>query len=337
MKSHRFVETARAVFSGGRGGDGCRSFRREAGVPRGGPDGGDGGRGGHVILRTDRNTDSLITLYYNPRQRAGHGVPGRGQRMAGRNGRDIIIAVPCGTEVLDEATGERLADLVSHGQETVIARGGRGGLGNCHFTTSTHQAPTEYTEGEPGEERAARLVLKIIADAGLVGFPNAGKSTLLSVISHARPKIASYPFTTLHPVVGTVRRAPHTDLTVVDIPGLIQGAHHGAGLGHAFLRHVERTRLLVLVLDMAGADGRHPADDYAVLLDELQRHNPELARRPALLVANKMDLPEAGGLLREFIKRTKQRPLEISARNREGLDALIAALFSALAPTAALT
>lgn len=329
MKSHKFVETARAVFIAGRGGNGSFSFRREAGVPRGGPDGGDGGRGGHVILRADRNVDTLITLYYNPSQRAGDGIPGRGKQMTGRNGRDIVIAVPCGTEVLDDDTGERLADMIAHDEQVIIARGGRGGLGNCHFTTATHQAPTEHTEGEPGEEKKVRLTLKIIADVGLIGFPNAGKSTLLSVISHAHPKIASYPFTTLHPVVGTLSGEPGATLTVVDIPGLIQGAHRGAGLGHDFLRHVERTRFLILVVDMAGTDGRHPADDYAVLLDELKRHNPDLVQRPSLLVANKMDLPEAAANLPEFIKRTGQQPLPISAMKREGLDALKKALFAA--------
>ncbi len=332
MKSHKFVETAKAVFIGGRGGNGCLSFRREAGVPRGGPDGGDGGRGGHVILRADRNVDSLITLYYNPYRRAENGIHGKGKQMYGRNGKDIVISVPRGTEILDETTGERLADIIANDEEVIIAHGGRGGLGNCHFTTSTHQAPTEHTEGAPGEELKVRLVLKIIADVGLIGFPNAGKSTLLSVISHAKPKIASYPFTTLNPIVGTLRFEPHTDLTVVDIPGLIKGAHRGAGLGHAFLRHVERTRFLILIIDMAGTDGRHPAEDYTILLDELVRHNPELVRRPLLLVANKMDLPEAAEYLPEFIQRTGQQPLPISAMKKEGLDALKKALFTALFP-----
>lgn len=330
MKSHKFVETAKAVFIAGRGGNGCLSFRREACVPRGGPDGGDGGRGGHIILRADRNVDSLIALYYRPIRRAEPGGHGKGKEQTGRNGKDIILAVPCGTEILDEATGARLADLVAHDEQAIIVRGGRGGLGNCHFTTATHRAPEEHTAGEPGEEKRVRLVLKIIADAGLIGFPNAGKSTLLSVISHAHPKIAAYPFTTLTPIVGTLRFEPHSDLSVVDIPGLIKGAHRGAGLGHEFLRHVERTRFLLLVLDMAGTEGRHPADDYAVLLDEMTRHNPELVNRPALLVANKMDLPEAETYFTEFVQRTGKRPLKISAKNREGLEALKQALFDAL-------
>ncbi len=332
MKSHKFVESAKAVFIGGRGGNGCRSFRREAGVPRGGPDGGDGGRGGHVILRADRNVDSLISLYYNPHRRAADGGHGMGQRMHGRNGQNILIAVPRGTEILDDATGERLADLVAHDEEVIIAHGGRGGLGNCHFTTATYQAPTEYTEGAPGDEKKARLLLKIIADVGLIGFPNAGKSTLLSVISQAKPKIASYPFTTLNPIIGTMLFEPHATLTVVDIPGLIKGAHRGAGLGHNFLQHVERTRFLVLIIDMAGTDGRHPADDYAVLLDELRRHNPDLVRRPLLLVANKMDLPEAADYLPEFIQRTGQQPLPISAMKQDGLEVLKKNLFDALIP-----
>jgi GTP-binding protein len=330
VKSRKFVETATALCSAGRGGNGCLSFRREAGVPRGGPDGGDGGRGGHVILRADRNAASLVNLYYNPACRAEDGVHGKGKQMTGRNGRDLVVTVPCGTEVWNQADGALLADLVAHGQEVIIARGGRGGLGNCHFTTATHQAPREHTAGEPGEEIKIKLVLKTIADIGLIGFPNAGKSTLLSALTAARPKIAAYPFTTLNPMVGALDCAPHPNLTVVDIPGLIKDAHRGVGLGHEFLRHVERTRLLILLVDMAGVDGRHPADDYAVLMDELNRHNPDLPRRPTLLVANKMDLPEAAGNLREFRRRTGKRPLPISAKDRQGLDKLKQALIVAL-------
>jgi len=330
VKSHKFVETAKASLIGGRGGNGCVNFRREKGVPRGGPDGGDGGRGGHVLIQTDRNTDSLIALYYQPCRRAEDGGHGKGKQQTGRNGKDILILVPCGTEIRDEANRELLADLVAHGELFIIARGGRGGLGNCHFTTSTHQTPREHTAGEPGEEKTVRLDLKIVADVGLIGYPNAGKSTLLSVISHAHPKIAAYPFTTLNPIIGTLRFEPYTDITVVDIPGLIQGAHRGAGLGHAFLRHVERTRFLVLIIDMAGTDGRHPADDYAILMDELGRHSADLIRRPALVVANKMDLPAAAGYLPEFVQRTGIQPLAISAKNREGLETLKQALFDAM-------
>ncbi len=330
MKSHKFVETARAVFIAGRGGNGCLSFRREANVPRGGPDGGDGGRGGHVILRADRNVNSLVALYFHPRRRAEDGGHGKGKQQTGRNGKDTVIAVPCGTEILDETTGARLADLVAHAEQAIIVRGGRGGLGNCHFATATHRAPREHTDGEPGGEKKIRLVLKVIADAGLIGFPNAGKSTLLGALSHAHPKIAAYPFTTLAPSVGILRFEPQAAITVVDIPGLIQGAHRGAGLGHEFLRHVERTRFLILILDMAGTDGRHPADDYAILLDELARHNPDLVKRPALIAANKMDLPEAENYFAEFVRRTGQQPLKISAKNRAGLAALKQALFDAL-------
>jgi len=330
VKSHKFVERAKATLIGGHGGNGCRSFRREKFVPRGGPDGGNGGRGGHVIIQADRNTDSLITLYYHPLQHAQDGNHGKGKQQTGRTGQDLLIRVPCGTEIRDEPTGKLLADLIAHAEQIVIARGGQGGLGNCRFKTHTHQAPHEHTDGEPGEEKKVRLDLKIIADVGLIGFPNAGKSTLLGAISHAHPKIASYPFTTLNPIIGILCSELHTDITIVDIPGLIKGAYRGDGLGHAFLRHVERTRFLIFVIDMAGTDNRHPADDYAILMNELELHSPDLIRRPALIVANKMDLLPAVSYLPEFIQRTGQKPLAISAKNGEGLQAVKQTLFDTL-------
>lgn len=324
MKGHRFIETAKATLSAGKGGNGCCSFRREKYVPMGGPSGGDGGRGGNIILRADKDVDSLLAFYYRPEQRAPDGGHGRGKKMHGKNGADLMLNVPCGTVVSGYESGEILADLTSEGDQIIIVRGGKGGLGNVHWLTSTHRGPTEHTPGAEGETRTLKLDLKIVADIGLIGFPNAGKSTLISVISHAHPKVAPYPFTTLYPVIGTVKGDSfgETEFKVVDIPGLIKNAHTGAGLGHEFLRHVERTRALVFIVDMAGTDGRHPADDFLTLRDELERYKPELRERPALIAANKMDVPESAKLLKEFIKRTRSKPIPISALNGEGIDEL---------------
>ncbi len=323
LKSHKFVDSAAARVVAGAGGDGCASFRREKFVPRGGPDGGDGGRGGHVFAEADRNVDSLIALYFQPLQRAGDGEPGRGKQQHGRNGRDLTIKVPCGTEVRDLDADASMGALLEDGARLQVAAGGRGGLGNCHWKTSTHQAPREHTSGAPGETRQIRFDLKIIADIGLIGFPNAGKSTLLGKISHAHPRIAAYPFTTLNPVIGTVKyEAAYRELRVVDIPGLIPGAHAGAGLGTAFLRHVERARALLLVLDMAGTEGRSPADDCRNLLEELRLYRADLLQRPMLVAANKMDLPEAAANLGEFRRLTGRQPIPISARAGSGLAEL---------------
>lgn len=326
MKSHVFVDAARALVSAGKGGDGCCGFRREKFVPYGGPDGGDGGRGGHVFARADAHTDSLVALYYQPHQRAQPGGYGRGRQQHGADGDDLTLVVPCGTAIWDDATGERVGELLRPGDTVRLARGGKGGLGNCHWKTSTHQAPTEFTRGEPGEERTLRFELKLIADVGLIGFPNAGKSTLLGALTPAHPKVAPYPFTTLHPALGVLRFDPACELKLVDIPGLIAGAHAGAGLGHAFLRHVERTALLLYVLDMAGADGRNPTDDYLALRRELRLHQAGLSRRPSLIVANKMDAPEAAAHLAEFTRRTRRRPIPVCAVLGEGLPALKQAL-----------
>lgn len=322
MKSHRFVDSVTFTATAGRGGNGSFSFRREKYVPRGGPDGGDGGRGGHVILQADHDVDSLIALYYHPRQRAEEGGAGRGQQMHGRNGRDLIIRVPCGTEIRGTDTGAVLGELLEHGATLTVAEGGKGGLGNCHWKTSSHQTPLEHTNGVPGEEKKLRLDLKLIADAGLIGFPNAGKSTLLSRLTPAHPKIAPYPFTTLNPIIGTLVFDDTSRVKIVDVPGLISGAHAGAGLGHTFLRHVERTRLLLFVIDMSGADGRRPADDYRILRQELKLHRPDLAQRPRLIIANKMDLPEAQDHFREFKRQTRTKPLPVSGLTGDGLEAL---------------
>ncbi len=322
MKSRTFVDTVTIYVTAGNGGNGCVGFRREKFVPKGGPDGGDGGRGGHVILRADRDVDSLIRLSYAPHQRARHGGHGRGKRCHGRNGEDLIAKVPCGTEVHDAETGELLHDLIAHGDEVSAATGGKGGNGNCHWATSTHQAPMEHTDGEEGQVATLRLELKIVADVGLVGFPNAGKSSLLTALSDAHPKIGAYPFTTLNPIIGTLIFDDYTRMTMADIPGLIEGAHEGVGLGHAFLRHIERASYLVFVVDMAGVDGRRPHEDYLHLREELELHRADLLERPCLVVANKMDAAEAQDHLVTFRKKTRTQPLLVSALDGTGLPEL---------------
>ncbi len=297
----------------GKGGDGSSSFRREACVPEGGPDGGDGGRGGHVIFCGSHDVDSLIALYFAPLLFAEDGVAGRGQKMYGRAGNDLYVPVPCGTSVFDAETGALVADVVEDGQEVIIAQGGKGGLGNVHFKTSTHQVPTEHTPGELGEEFRLKLELKTIADAGLLGFPNAGKSSLLACVSEARPKIASYPFTTLNPIVGTIRYPDFSQLRVADVPGIIEGAASGVGLGIDFLKHIARSRVLVYVIDMAGTDNRKPWDDYLTLRREIEQHDAALLERPALVLANKMDADEAIANLPRFVKKTGVSPLPLSA------------------------
>ncbi len=336
LKSRRFVDSVAVRVAAGAGGDGCASSRREKFVPRGGPDGGDGGRGGHVFAEADRNVDSLVALYFQPQQRAGDGEHGRGKQQYGRNGRDLTIKVPCGTEIRDLESETLIGTLLEDGARLQIAAGGRGGLGNCHWKTSTHQAPREHTSGASGEARQLRFDLKIIADIGLIGFPNAGKSTLIGKISHAHPRIAAYPFTTLNPVIGTVKyEEGYRELRVVDIPGLIPGAHAGAGLGTDFLRHVERARALLLVLDMAGTEGRPPADDYRNLLEELRLYRADLLQRPRLVAANKMDLPEAAANLAEFQSATGIQPLPISARAATGLAELKQAMQALIWPRSA--
>lgn len=322
VKSRQFVDRVTVHAQAGRGGNGCVSFRREKYIPRGGPDGGDGGDGGNIIFEADRNTDSLVSLFYAPHLRGGRGEHGKGKKLHGKNGKELLFKVPFGTIVRDAVTGEILADLVQEGASVIAARGGKGGLGNCHWLTSQHRAPREHTDGEPGEEKMLRLDLKVAVQVGMVGFPNAGKSLLLTAISHAHPRVGAYPFTTLHPIVGTIVFDDYTSLRIADIPGLIAGAHDGAGLGHSFLRHIERASTLLYVIDMAGVDTRKPWDDYATLRRELKLHDPQLLTRRCAIAANKMDLPDAKRNLREFRARTGTRPIPVSALVGEGIDRL---------------
>lgn len=282
-----FVDFARIHVKAGRGGNGCCSFRREKNVPRGGPDGGHGGDGGHVVLQVDPGKRTLLDFQFQHLYRARNGTHGLGKDMHGRNAPDLVIGVPPGTIVKDRETGSVISDMVGEDQTLVIARGGNGGRGNSAFATSTNRAPRRWEEGHPGEERLLELELKLIADVGLVGHPNAGKSTLLSRLSAVRPKIADYPFTTLEPNLGIVKLGEYDRFVMADIPGLIEGAHEGKGLGHQFLRHIERTRILVFLLDASQPD---PLHDYEVLVSELREFNSVLLSRPALVVFSKLDL-----------------------------------------------
>lgn len=320
-----FYDTARIYVKGGDGGNGIVAFRREKYVPEGGPSGGDGGRGGNVILVADPGLRTLVDYRYKRHYKAERGEHGQGKNMHGQNAEDIRLRVPVGTVVRDSETGEILADLVEPGQEVIVARGGRGGRGNARFVSAQNRVPTLAENGEPGEERWIELELKLLADVGLVGFPNVGKSTLISRVSGAKPKIANYPFTTLAPNLGVVTLGEGKSFVVADIPGLIEGAHEGAGLGHAFLRHTERTRLLIHVLDIAGSEGRDPVRDFTIINQELALYSPTLAERPQVVAANKMDLPEAAANL-ERLKAAISANYEIfpiSAVTGEGVQALM--------------
>ena len=324
-----FLDEARIYVKAGDGGNGCLAFRREKYVPRGGPSGGDGGRGGDVTLVSSEHLNTLLHLSYNPEHKAQRGRHGEGSNRSGAEGRSIEVQVPVGTVVYDEATGEKLHDFTQDGERFLVARGGRGGRGNQHFATSTHQAPTEHEPGKPGEEYRLRLELKLLADVGLVGFPNAGKSTLISRISAARPKIADYPFTTLEPNLGVVKLADSRSFVVADIPGLIAGAHLGAGLGIQFLRHVERTRLLVHLVDVSETTGRDPVQDFHVILQELASFSEELAAKPMFLLASKIDAAQnpARVAALEDVARERGLPLfRISSVTGEGLEPLIYAM-----------
>ncbi|MDR0993649.1 MAG: GTPase ObgE [Verrucomicrobiota bacterium] len=332
MKPITFVDRVRIQAFAGNGGHGVATFLRAKFVPHGGPDGGDGGHGGSVYLKASKDVASLLDLHFAPIVKAGHGEKGRGQQQYGRGGADKIVLVPLGTEVVDAETEEFVGEVLADGDLLKIAQGGKGGLGNLHFKTSTHQAPTEFTEGTPGEIKTLRLTMKTVADVGLVGYPNAGKSTLLSQLSAARPKVASYPFTTLHPQVGTVMFDPVHTLRVADVPGLLKDAHKGVGLGHHFLRHIERTRFLLFVLDMAGTDGRNPTEDFLNLREELRLYNPELDNCPYRVLANKMDETASKKNLAAFKRRTKEKPIEMSAVLGEGVEEVKTCLFETFFP-----
>lgn len=318
-----FIDHAKIFVKGGDGGNGCVAFRREKYVPLGGPAGGDGGRGGNVIFIADEGMSTLMDFQYRKHFKANRGQHGLGKNQHGARGDDLVVRVPVGTVVIDDDSGETIADLTADGQEAVIARGGRGGRGNARFATAIHKAPSMAENGEPGEERWIRLELKLLADVGLVGFPNAGKSTLISRVSAARPKIADYPFTTLVPQLGVVLTRDKHSYVIADIPGLIEGAHAGAGLGHEFLRHIERNRVLLFVLDAAQVDGRSVHEDYRVLRSELEAYRPELLNRPYLIVANKMDLPEAQENFKRLQELHGDKVIGISAVTGQGLSELI--------------
>ena len=363
-----FVDRVKIFAQAGSGGRGSVSFRREKFVPKGGPDGGDGGRGGNVILRADRHVDNLATLFYEPLIKAKNGGHGMGKKMAGRAGMNRIVKVPVGTIVwpaeerapvipsevaksrgdnvlvIPRGTSASLTteknpviDLTHDEQEFVLCHGGAGGKGNVHFKSSRNRAPRQYTDGEEGEQGHFVLELRTIADAGLVGYPNAGKSTLLRKISEARPKVAAYPFTTLHPILGVIEFPGYVRATVADIPGLIEGAHQGHGLGHEFLRHITRCRVLVFVLDVAGSEGRNPVEDLQNLRREIDLYDPILSSRPWLAVANKIDLPDAKENLKALQKRfPKLEIIPTSAAKGEGIDLLKQSLARRITDTGAI-
>ena len=324
-----FVDRIKVFAQAGSGGRGSVSFRREKFVPKGGPDGGDGGRGGDVILRGDRHTDNLSNLFYEPLIKAKSGGNGMGKKMYGRSAPNKIVKVPVGTIVwsADEkgrsTSTEPIVDLTRDGEEFLLCEGGAGGKGNVHFKSSRNRAPRQYTEGEEGEHGHFLLELRTIADAGLVGYPNAGKSTLLRKISAARPKVAAYPFTTLHPIIGVVAFPEYGRATIADIPGLIEGAHRGLGLGHEFLRHITRCRIFLFVVDVAGSEGRNPVEDIQQLRKELDLYDPLLSQRPWFLIANKMDLPGADDNLATLRRKfPKIDIVPVSAAKGEGIDEL---------------
>ncbi|GAC1450311.1 MAG: GTPase ObgE [Isosphaeraceae bacterium] len=318
-----FVDRVTIFVKGGDGGNGCLSFRREKYVPKGGPNGGDGGRGGHVILRAVEGNTNLANLSSQRHWKAERGQHGQGSDCTGRNAEDLCIDVPAGTIVRDRDRGHLLRDLTNAGDSVIVARGGRGGFGNAHFKSSTNRAPREFEPGFPGEDRWITLELKVIADVGLVGLPNAGKSTLLSRISRAHPEIADYPFTTKYPNLGTVQAGPDRGFVVADIPGLIEGAHEGHGLGHEFLRHVERTRLLVHLVDAVPTDGTDPIANYRTIRQELEHYSPDLANRPELLVVTKMDVTGAEEAGERLARELCREVLLISAVTGKGIPSFI--------------
>jgi len=325
----KFVDEARIEVQAGRGGNGCASFRREKFIPKGGPDGGDGGRGGSVSAVADHNLNTLIEFRYQRRVVAGNGEHGSGSDCYGASGKDVELRLPVGTIVSDEESGQVVADLNTSGARALLARGGEGGLGNLHFKSSTNRAPRQRTLGKPGDHRLLRLELKVLADVGLLGLPNAGKSTLISAVSNARPKIADYPFTTLHPHLGVVRVGSDKSFVIADVPGLIEGAAEGAGLGHRFLRHLSRTRLLLHVIDVAPVDAQtDPVAQARALIAELRKFDVALSRKPRWFVFNKVDLIDPGRrdlIVAEFRRRlrTKAPMYFVSAATGEGCRELM--------------
>src|SRR3954453_1253218 len=320
-----FIDEVRIYVKAGDGGNGCLAFRREKFVPRGGPSGGDGGRGGDVYLIANEHQNTLLHLRYNPEHKAERGRHGEGSNRTGHEGHSVEVQVPVGTVVWDEATGDRLFDFTEPGQRFLAARGGRGGKGNARFATSTHQAPTEHEPGKPGDERRLRLELRLLADVGLVGFPNAGKSTLISRISAARPKIAAYPFTTLEPNLGVVQMEGFRSYVVADIPGIIEGAHEGHGLGIQFLRHIERTRLLAHLVDVSEESGRDPVEDFEIILRELESYSETLAAKPMIVVATKLDVAQDRDRVDSLKDLAHERGLpffEISSATGQGIEDL---------------
>ena len=332
----KFVDEATIDVAAGNGGSGCISFRREKFIPFGGPNGGDGGRGGHVYVVADRNINTLIDYRYARRHEARNGEQGRGSDQFGAAGEDIVLRMPVGTIIRNAETGELMMELLEHGEKRLLAKGGDGGFGNLHYKTATNRAPRKKTPGWPGEAYKLKLELRVLADVGLLGMPNAGKSTLIAAISNARPKIADYPFTTLHPNLGVVRVGPEKSFVVADIPGLIEGASEGAGLGHQFLRHLQRTRVLLHVIDLAPFDDTDPVQQARAIVNELKIYDDELYNKPRWLVLNKLDMiPEAERMTRvlEFVRRYgwKGPVFQISALTRQGCEQLVQTIYQHVA------
>ncbi|KPL60796.1 MULTISPECIES: GTPase ObgE [Bacillaceae] len=331
-----FIDQVKVYTKGGDGGNGMVAFRREKYVPKGGPAGGDGGHGADVIFEVDEGLRTLMDFRYQRHFKAPRGEHGMSKNQHGRNAEDMVVKVPPGTVVKDDDTGETIADLVQHGQRAVITKGGRGGRGNSRFATPANPAPELSEKGEPGQERYIVMELKLLADVGLVGFPSVGKSTLLSVVSAAKPKIASYHFTTIVPNLGMVETGDGRSFVMADLPGLIEGAHEGVGLGHQFLRHIERTRVIVHVIDMSGMEGRDPYEDYLTINEELKQYNLRLTERPQIIVANKMDMPDSEENLKVFKEKLQEEypVFPISAVTRQGLAELLYAVADKVETTA---
>jgi GTP-binding protein len=329
----KFIDEARIEVIAGDGGNGCASFRREKFRPFGGPDGGDGGKGGSIYVVADRNINTLVDFRYSKTHHGRNGEPGRGSDCYGKGAEDVYLRMPVGTLIVDDVNGEIVADLTEHGQTELLAKGGEGGWGNIHFKTSTNRAPRQKTEGKEGERRTLRLELKVLADVGLLGMPNAGKSTFITAVSNAKPKIADYPFTTLHPNLGVVRVSHEKSFVIADIPGLIEGAAEGAGLGHQFLRHLARTGLLLHIVDLSSFDANvDPVKEAKALVKELEKYDEELLNKPRWLVLNKLDVVEESERkkrVKDFVKRMawKGPVFEISALNREGCQDLVNAIY----------